>query len=142
MLQDLTGLDQQIQYAYEVSVRGCRIPWVRDARSNMSTAYQDGAAGSHGFGTTNRTCLRGIRTVLQVHTGFEQQIQHAYEVLGQVPEWGCRNSRVDNTKSNMPTKYQVWAAGSHRFGTPDRACLWVTRTRLHGLTGSGHQNRT
>ena len=95
----------------------------------MPARYQDGAAGSHGLGTPDRTCLQGIRTGLQdltgkehqivclrgirvgMHdlTGKEQQFQHAYEVTGR----GCRISRVRNIRSNMPTRYQVGASGSH-----------------------------
>ena len=82
----------------------------------MPSRYQVGAAGSHGFGTLNRTCLRGIRSGcrisrvrnsksnmltryqvgLQDLTGSEHQIVHAYEVSGR----GCRISRVWN---NSPT---------------------------------------
>ena len=46
---------------------------------------------------------------LQVLTGKEQQFQHAYEVSGR----GCRISLVGNIRSNIPTMYQVGAAGSH-----------------------------
>ena len=60
-LQDLTGSDQQIQHAYKVSGRGCRTSRVRHIRSNLPTRYQVGVAGSHGLGTTDRTCLQGIR---------------------------------------------------------------------------------
>ena len=56
-LKDLTGLELQIQHAYEVS---------------------DGAARSDGFGTPDRTCLEGIRTGLQYLTAKEHQFQHAY----------------------------------------------------------------
>ena len=68
-LQDLTGWELQIVHAYEISGRGCRISRVRNTRSYMPRGYQDGAAGSHGFGTPDRTRLRGIRTELQVLTG-------------------------------------------------------------------------
>ena len=107
-LQDLTDKEQQIEHAYEVSGRGCRISVVGNIRSNMPTMYQvraagshrlgttisrdrnkrsymptkypDGAARSHGFDKADRTCLHGIRTGLQDLTGLEQQIQHAYAV--------------------------------------------------------------
>ena len=76
-LQDLTGWEQQIVHAYEVLGRGCRISRVRNTRSYMSTRYQDGAAGSHGFETTNPTYLEGIRTRLQDLTSSEHHIVHA-----------------------------------------------------------------
>ena len=103
----------------------------------MSTRYQVGAAGSHGFGTPDQTCLRGSRTGLQDLSGSGHQIKHACEVS----RWGCRISRVWNTRSKMPTRYMylVGAAGSHGFGTPDRTCPRVIRTGLQDLTGSGHQ---
>ena len=127
-LRDLTGSEHQIVHAYEVSGR---------------------AAGSHGFGTTVPTCIRGIRTGLQdlagkehliEHvrsglwdlTGWELQIVHAYEVLGR----GCRISRVRNTRSYMPTRYQDGAAGSHGFGTTNPTYLECIRTRLQDLTSS------
>ena len=84
-LQDLTGLEQQFQHAYEVSGRGCR-------------TCEVGAAGYHRLGTGDRTCLRGIRTGLQDLTGSEHQIVYAYEVSGR----GCRISRVRNTILYMP----------------------------------------
>ena len=93
-LQDLTGKEYQIEPAYKVSGRGCRISRVGNYRSYMPTRYQDGAAGSHGFGKPDRTYLRGIMTRLQDLTGLEQQIQHAYAVLGR----GCKISRVRNTR--------------------------------------------
>ena len=46
-------------------------------------------------------------------TGKEEQFQHANEVTGR----GCRISRVRNIRPNMPTRYQVGAAGSHGLGT-------------------------
>ena len=91
-LHDLTGSDQQIQHAYNVSGRDCRNSSIRHTRSNMSARYQDGAAGSHGLGTPDRTCLQGIRTGMQDLTGKEHQIEHAYKVSGR----GCRISRVGN----------------------------------------------
>ena len=93
---------------------------------------------------------------MQALTGKEQQSQHAYEVSGR----GCRISRVGNIRSNMPTMYQVGAAGSprvgnyrsymparhqeetsgsHWFETPDRTCLLGVRTALHDFTGSEHK---
>ena len=128
-LQDLTGWELQIVHAYEVSGRtawshgfgtpdsaclqvigsGCRISRVRNNRSNMPTRYQDEAAGSHGFGTPDRTCLQGIRTGLQHLTGSGIQIEHARGVSG----WGCRNSRVGNSRSDMTTVYQDGASGYH-----------------------------
>ena len=74
-LQDLTGKEQQISrvrntrsYTYEVG----------NIRSNMPTMYQVGAAGSHGLGTTDRTCLLGIKKGLQDLTGSIHQIERAY----------------------------------------------------------------
>ena len=60
-LQDLTGKEHQIVHAYEVSRWGCRTSRVRHIRSNLPTRYQVGVAGSDGLGTTDRTCLLGIR---------------------------------------------------------------------------------
>ena len=170
-LQDLAGSDPQIQHAFKVSGRRCRISRVRNIKSNMLTRYQVGlqdltgsehqivhayevsgrAAGSHRFGTTVPTCIRGIRTGLQDLTGkehlikhvrsglqdligWELQIVHAYEVLGR----GCRISRVGNTRSYMPTRYQDGAAGSHEFGTTNPTYLEGIRTRLQDLTSSEH----
>ena len=89
-LQDLTGSEHQIVYAYEVSGRGCRISRVPNNKSNIPRRYQDEAAGSHEFGTPYRTCLEGIRTGLQDLTVSEHQIVHAYEISGR----SCRFSRV------------------------------------------------
>ena len=61
-LQDLTGLEQQIQHAYEVSGWGCRISQVGNYRSYMPARYQEMTSGSPGLGTQDRTCLQGIRT--------------------------------------------------------------------------------
>ena len=58
-LQDLTGKEHQIVHAYEVSRWGCRTSRVRHIRLNLPTRYQVGVAGSHGLGTTDRTCLLG-----------------------------------------------------------------------------------
>ena len=52
-----------------ISGRGCRILRVRNIRSNLPTRYQVGVAGSHGLGTTDRTCLLGIKRGLQDLTG-------------------------------------------------------------------------
>ena len=93
-LQDLTGSKHQIERAYEVSERCCIISRARNTRSYMPTRYQDGAAGPHGFGKQDRTCLRGITTGLQDLTGLEQQIQHDYAVSGR----GCKISRVRKTR--------------------------------------------
>ena len=80
-LQDLMDNEHQIVHAYEVSGWGCMISGVRNNNSNMNTRYQDGLqdltckehqieyankvsgrdAGSHGLGTTDRTCLLGFR---------------------------------------------------------------------------------
>ena len=49
---------------------------MRNNSSKMHTMYHNGAAGSHGLGTTDPTCLRGIRTGLQDLTGSEHQIVH------------------------------------------------------------------
>ena len=97
-LQDLTGKEHQIVNAYEISPP---------------------AAGSHGFGTPDRTRLRGIRTGLQDLTGPDQQIQHAYKVSGR----DCSISRIRHIRPNLPTRYQVGVAGSHRLGITDRTCL-------------------
>ena len=65
---DLTGSEHQIVHAYEVG----------NIRSNMPTMYQVGAAGSNGLGTTDRTCLLGIKKGLQDLTGSKHQIERAY----------------------------------------------------------------
>ena len=79
----------------------------------MPRRYQDGAAGSHGFGTPGRTCLEGIRS-------------------------GLQDLRVRNTRSYIPRGYQDGAAGSHGFATPDRTCVEGIRSGLQDLTGSEH----
>ena len=119
MLHYLPGSEHNIVQAYKVSGRGCKILRVRKTRSYMPTWYKNGAAGSHGFGTTDPTCLRDIRTGLQDLTGSEHQIVHALSVSGR----GCRISRVRNIRSILPTRYQVGVAGSHGLGTTDRTCL-------------------
>ena len=93
-LQDLMGSKHQIERAYEVSERWCIISRARNTRSYMLTRYQDGAAGPHGFGKQDRTCLRGITTGLQDLTGLEQQIQHDYAVSGR----GCKILRVQKIR--------------------------------------------
>ena len=98
-LQDLTVSDQRIQHAYKVPCRGCMISRVRITRSNMHIRHQDGTTGSHGYETSDRTCLQGIRMGLHDLTVSEHQIVHAYGVSGP----GCRISRVRNTRSYMPT---------------------------------------
>ena len=135
-LQDLKDTDLRPNMHTELQDRGCRISRIRHTRSNMPARYQDGAAGSHGLGTPDRTRLQGIRTGLQVLTGKEHQIVRAYEVSGwgmhdltgkeqqfqhafKVSSRGCRISRVGNYRSYMPTMYQEWTSGSHGFETPD-----------------------
>ena len=168
-LHYLTGKEQQFQHAYEVYGWGCRLSWARNTRSYMPTMYQVGAAGSHGLGTTDRTCLLGIRRSLQDLTGSKHQIERAYEVsercciisrarntrsymLTRYPDGaidivhayivlgrGCRISRVWNNRSNMPSWYKDGAARSHGFGTSDSTCLERIRTGLQHLTGKKHQ---
>ena len=133
-LQDLTGSDHQIEHTYGVSGRGCRISLIRNIRSNLPTRYRVGVTGSHGLGTTDRTCLLGIRRWLQDLTSSKHQIERAYEVT----ERCCIISRARNTRSYMPTRYQDGAAWSHEFGKPDRTCLRGIRTRLQDLTGLEH----
>ena len=99
---------------------------VRNTRSYMPREYQDGASGSHRFGTPDRTCLEGIRSGLQDLTGSEHHNVHALRVSG----WCCRISRVRNTRSYMPRGYQVGVSGSHGFGTPDRTGLEGIRMEL------------
>ena len=134
-LHDLTDSEHKIVHAYNVSGRSCRISWVRNYRSYMPTRHQEGASGSRGFETPDRTCLLCVRTALHDLTGSEHKIVHAYKVSGQ----GCKISRVRNTRSYMPRGYQEEAAGSHGQGTSDRKSLRDIRTGLQGLTGSGHQ---
>ena len=118
----------------------------------MHTRYKDEAAGSHGFGTTDPTCLQGIRTGLQYLTGKEHQtymptsnhggaawsnwkettVPHAYEVSGR----GCMISRVRNIRSNMLTRYQVVAAWSHGLGTTDRTRSNMPTRYQDGAAGS------
>ena len=72
-LQGLIGSDQQIQPAYKVTGRGRRILRVRHIRSNLPTRYQVEVAGSHGLGTIDRTCLLGTRRGLQDLTGSKHR---------------------------------------------------------------------
>ena len=78
VLLDLTDKEQEFKHAYGVSWWGCRLSRVRNNSSNMHVRYPDGAAGSHGWGTSDRTCLQCIRSGLQDLTGWELQIVHAY----------------------------------------------------------------
>ena len=130
-LQDLTGSEPQIEHAYEVSGRCCRMSWnwnnrsnmptryqvgaagsrVGNTRSNMHTGFQDGATGSQGFGAPNRTLLRSIMMGLQNLTSWEHRIEHTYEVSGR----SSSISRVGNYRSYMPTRYQEGTLGSHGF---------------------------
>ena len=50
-LHDLTGSEQKIIHTYKV----------RHIISNLPTRYHVGVTGSHGLGTTDRTCLLGNR---------------------------------------------------------------------------------
>ena len=134
-LQDLTGKDLRPNMHTELQDRGCRISWVRNTRSNVPSRCQDGAEGTHGLGTLDRTCLRGISSGLQDLKGSAHQIEHACEVSG----WDCRISRVGNTRSTVPTGYKDGAAGSHRQGTSDCTCLQGTRVGMDDLTGKEHQ---
>ena len=134
-LQDLMGKAHQIEPADTVSVRGCRISRVGYYRSIMPTRHQEGASGSHGFETSDRTCLLGVWTVLHDLTISEHKIVHTYNVSGR----SCRISRVRNYRTYMPTRHQEGTSGSHGFETPDRTCLLGVRTALHDLTGSEHK---
>ena len=127
-LQDLTGSEHQIVYAYEVSGRGCRISRVRNNKSNIPRRYQDEAAGSHEFRTPYRTCLEGIRTELQDLTGSEHQIVDAHEVSGR----NCRFSRVrtsDRTciwATDSTDSHELGPQSEHRIswvGTSERTCI-------------------
>ena len=130
-LQDLIGSDQQIQPAYKVAGWGRRILRVRHIRSNLPTRYHVGVAGSHGLGTTDRTCLLGMRRWLQDLTGSKHEIERAYEVSARC----CIISRARNTRSYMPTRYPDGAARYHWFVKPDCTCLPGIKTGLQDLTG-------
>ena len=136
-LQDLMGKEYQVEPAYKVSGRGCRISRVENYRSFMPTRYQEVTSGSHGFDTPDRTCLLGVRTVLHDLTGSEHKIVHAYNVSGP----GCRISRVGCYRSYLPTRHQEGTSGSHGFEKTDRTCLLPVgvRTSLHDLTDSEHK---
>ena len=56
-LQDLTGKAHQIEPAYKVAGRGCRISRVGNYRSYTPTRYQEVTSGSHGFEIPDRTRL-------------------------------------------------------------------------------------
>ena len=131
--QDLTGKAHQIEPAYTVSRRGCRISRVGNYRSYMPTRYQEVISGSHEFETRDRTRLWGVSTVLHYLLGSEHKIVHAYKVSG----WGCRISRVRQTRSYMPTRYQDEAAGSYGFGTTVPTCIRGIRTGLQDMSGRG-----
>ena len=134
-LQDLTGGEHQIEHAYNVSGRGCRISRVGNYRSYMPTRHQEGTSGSHGFETPDRTCLLGVRTALHDLTGPEHKIENAYNVSGR----SCRISGIGNYRPYMPNRHQEETFGSHWFETPDRTCLLGVRTALHDLIGSEHK---
>ena len=101
-LQDLTDGEHQIEHAYNVSGRGCRISRIGNYRSYMPIRHQEGTSGSHGFETPDRTCLLGVRTVLHDLIGSEHKIVNAYNVTGR----SCKISRVGNYRSYMPTRHQ------------------------------------
>ena len=101
-LQDLMGKKHQIEHAYEVSGWGCRLSRVKNNSSNMQTRYPDGAAGPHGWGTSDRTCLQCVRVGLQDFTGWELQIVHTNQASG----GDFKISRVRNTRSNVPIRCQ------------------------------------
>ena len=123
----------------------------------MPARYQDGAAGSHGLGTPDRTCLQGIRTGLQDLTGKEHQIEHAYRVSGRLQDltgWELqivhayyvsgvdfRISRVRNTRLNVFTmcltglEQQI----THDYEVSGRGCKIsrVRNTRSQSVSGRG-----
>ena len=107
-LQGLTGSGHQIEHAYEVTGQGCRISRVRTHRFNIPSRYQVGAAGSHGFGTPNRTWLRGIRSGCRI-----SRVRNTNRTCLRGIRTGCRISQVWNNSSNMHTRYQDGVAGSH-----------------------------
>ena len=124
MLHYLPGSEHKIVHACKVSGRSHGF--------DKQTLYWEGAAGSHGFGTTDSTCLRGIRTGLQDLTGSEHQIIHALSVSGR----GCRISRVRSIRSNQPTRYQVGVTGSHGLG------ISFMPTRYQEVTSGSHRFET
>ena len=68
----------------------------------MHTRYKDEAAGSHGFGTTDPTCLQGIRTGLQYLTGKEHQTY--------MPTVGLHDQTGKEQQFHMHMRYQDGAA--------------------------------
>ena len=87
----------------------------------MPTMYQLGCAGFHKLGTTDCICLLGtrrglqdltgskhrsnvgVRTVLHDNIGSEHKVVHDYKVSG----WGCRISRVRQTRSGLGFRIRV-----------------------------------
>ena len=141
-LQDLTGKEHQIEFAYKVSGRKC----LRDTRTGLQgligshqqiqpaykvTGRGRRIEGSHGLGTTDRTCPLGIRRWLQDLTGSKHEIERAYEVSARC----CIISRARNTRSYMLTRYPDGAARYHWFVKPDCTCLRGIKTGLQYLTG-------
>ena len=55
----MTGSKHQIERAYEVSERCCMISRAPNTRCYMTTRYQDGTAGSHGFGKPDQDGASG-----------------------------------------------------------------------------------
>ena len=55
----MTGSKHQNERAYEVSERCCMISRARNTRLYMITRYQDGDAGSHGFGKQDQDWASG-----------------------------------------------------------------------------------
>ena len=98
----------------------------------MPTRHQEGASGSHGFETLDRTCLLAVRTVLHDLSGSKHKIVHAYNVSGR----SCSISWLFNYRSYMPKRHQRETSRSHGFETPDRTCLLGVRAALHDLTDS------
>ena len=76
-------------------------------RPYMHTRYPDGAAKFHGFGTPDRTCIEGIRKGLQDLTCKEHQ------TIYQDRAAGSHGFGPTYPVFNMPTRYQVGAAGSY-----------------------------
>ena len=123
-LQDLTCWEHQIEHAYRVSGRGCRISRVRNLRSYMPKRYQGGGCRISRVGN--------YRSYMPTRY---QEVEHVYEVS----ERSCMISRARNTRSYMSTMYQVGVAGSHGLSTTDRTCLLGIRRGLQNLTGSNQQ---
>ena len=125
-LQDLTGKAHQIEPAYTVSGRGCRISRAGNYRSYMPTRHQEGTSVSQYLRTTDRTCLLlvGVRTALHDLTDSEHKTVHAYNVSG----------RLGTTDRTWPNKHQEGTSGSQGFETPDqylvsgRRCM-ISRVR-------------